>query len=138
MKVTKTQLVDYIYNNFTANGKKIAKKTLNGYSTEILKNIIAKHNCEKQLEAWINRPKMIKFMVDGIQDGEPCSWDCEYPSEEECRRVLEEDGIKVDKIVTQTNHHRCKYCGCIAEGKDKDILCEDCREVFGHTFYSEL
>lgn len=34
--------------------------------------------------------------------------------------------------------HTCKYCGGIAEGTCKDILCEDCKECFGHTLYSEL
>ena len=34
--------------------------------------------------------------------------------------------------------HECKYCGEIANGTDTDVLCEDCREIFGHTLYSEL
>ena len=34
--------------------------------------------------------------------------------------------------------HSCKYCGQVTEGIDEDILCEDCREVFGHTLYSQL
>lgn len=32
----------------------------------------------------------------------------------------------------------CKYCGMPTFHKEPDILCEDCREEFGHTFYSEL
>lgn len=138
MKVTKAQMVDYISNNFTRNGKKIPKKTLNEQSIATLEAIITKNNCEKELKAWINRPKMIKFMVDGIQDGKDYSWDCEYPSEDECRKAFEDEGIKVVKIGTASNHHRCKYCGGIANGKEKDILCDDCRMMFGHTFYSEL
>ena len=138
MKVTKTQMVDFIYNNFTKGGKKIPKKTLNEYSIETLEGIITKNKCEKELRAWINRPKLIEFMVDGVQDGESYTWDCEYESEEECRKAFEEDGIKVEKIVTKNNHHRCKYCGGIATGKNKDLLCDDCRDIFGHTYYSEL
>ena len=34
--------------------------------------------------------------------------------------------------------HVCKYCGGIAEGTYKDLLCEECRECFGHALYSEL
>ena len=34
--------------------------------------------------------------------------------------------------------HKCKYCGQETEGDDKDLLCPECREAFGHTFYSEL
>lgn len=41
-------------------------------------------------------------------------------------RLLEED------------EHTCKYCGNIAKGTYEDILCEECRECFGHTLYSEL
>lgn len=34
--------------------------------------------------------------------------------------------------------HICKYCGGIAEGTYQDLLCEECRECFGHSLYSEL
>ena len=34
--------------------------------------------------------------------------------------------------------HICKYCGDIAEGTYKDLLCSDCRETFGHSLFSEL
>ena len=36
------------------------------------------------------------------------------------------------------DRHICKYCGWIAEGKDDDLLCSECRMDFGHAFYSEL
>lgn len=138
MKATKTQMVDFIYNNFTAKGKKIQKKILNGYSIEDLERIIARNNCEDKLIAWINKPKMIKFMVDGVYNGEEYSYDCESVSEEKCRKYCEEQGIKVIKIATKINHHRCKYCGGIANGKNADLLCDECQECFGHSYYSEL
>lgn len=138
MKATKSQLVDYIYNNFSIKGKKLTKKMLNEMPIEKLESIVVVNHCEKKLEEWINRPKMIKYMVDGFQDGKALSWDCEYPNEEACKKAFEDDGIEVVKIVTKNNHHRCKYCGSIAKGKDSDVLCDDCRDVFGHTFYSEL
>ena len=131
-------MVDFIYNNFTVKGKKIPKKTLNEYSMEELENFIAKHDCQDELKEWMERPKMIKFLVDGIENGKDYMWSCEYPNEEECRKDFENDGIKVIKIATAKDHHRCKYCQSIAKGKDKDVLCDDCRRAFGHAFYSEL
>jgi len=138
MKATKSQLVDYIYNNFTRNGKKIPKKTLNESSVEVLERIIIKNDCQKKLEEWINKPKTIKFMVDGIKDGEELAWDCEYSSEDECRKDFENEGIKIIKIATKRNHHRCKYCYGIANGKETNLLCDECRRMFGHIYYDEL
>lgn len=34
--------------------------------------------------------------------------------------------------------HTCRYCGKLTDGDDKDLLCPECQETFGHTFYSEL
>lgn len=34
--------------------------------------------------------------------------------------------------------HSCKYCGAIADGIFEDLLCEDCRQTFGHSLFSEL
>lgn len=45
---------------------------------------------------------------------------------------------KVLDIADANTHHICKYCGQIANGTDEDVLCDDCRMTFGHTFYSEL
>ena len=33
---------------------------------------------------------------------------------------------------------KCKYCGEPNGSEDENVLCEKCREDFGHTFYSEL
>ena len=33
---------------------------------------------------------------------------------------------------------KCKYCGNPNNSKDEDVLCKDCQENFGHSFYSEL
>lgn len=40
--------------------------------------------------------------------------------------------------VSDKDHHVCKYCKGIAKGPDEDVLCEECREMFGHALYSEL
>lgn len=34
--------------------------------------------------------------------------------------------------------HPCKYCGQETGSSDRDVLCAECRDTFGHTFYSEL
>lgn len=34
--------------------------------------------------------------------------------------------------------HICKYCGGVAKGTYEDLLCDDCRMLFGHSLYSEL
>ena len=136
--VSKAQLVDYIANNFKRDGKKITKKSLNDLSMETLRTIVTKNNCEAQLQAWINRPKLIKYLVDGKRNGKEYSWNCEFASEEDCRKAFEEDGIEIFKIATASDHHRCRYCDCIADGKEKDLLCDDCRSIFGHAYYSEL
>lgn len=51
------------------------------------------------------------------------------------------DAFKDQKVVDVADgntHHICKYCGDIAEGTDENVLCQECREIFGHAFYSEL
>ena len=32
----------------------------------------------------------------------------------------------------------CPYCGMPSDSSNPDVLCSDCRETFGHVFYSEL
>ena len=54
-------------------------------------------------------------LYDGGDDTNPVGWDEYY-----------------------TPIHQCKYCGAFANGADEDLLCKDCREIFGHTFFSEL
>lgn len=34
--------------------------------------------------------------------------------------------------------HICKYCGGVADGANKDLLCKPCKDVFGHDLFSEL
>lgn len=55
--------------------------------------------------------------------------------------ICDEAGKKVEdveKCPSVSNTHTCRYCGSEAEGSDGDLLCSNCRELFGHTFYSEL
>lgn len=44
----------------------------------------------------------------------------------------------VQMTITEPGWRLCKYCGNIHKTNDVEILCRECRETFGHTFYSEL
>lgn len=135
----KKDIVEFIYHNFQLkNGKKLTKAYLNERSQTELLAIVERNNCMEKLKNWCSRPKMIKYMVDGIKDGKDLSWDCEAENEAECRKNFEEEGITVLRIAEKSKHHRCLYCNGIALGKDKDFLCDECAELFGHTRYSEL
>lgn len=45
---------------------------------------------------------------------------------------------KYTSITNLKGKHICQYCGEVTTGTDEDRLCDDCRETFGHAFYSEL
>lgn len=57
------------------------------------------------------------------------------PTADELAKLI--DGY-IEMIVPAKGHHICKYCQSIADGSDKDVLCKDCRDLFGHYLYSEL
>ena len=44
----------------------------------------------------------------------------------------------LDGSVLLKGFHRCGYCGEAVPGDNEDLLCSDCRSLFGHTLYSEL
>ena len=136
--ITRTQKVDYIYNNFTRNGKRFTKKELNNWSDEAINNIISKYSSEKEVMDWINRPKLIKYYVEGNSDGISFTVEVKATDEADLRKTLKAEKINLEKFVIAKGHHICKYCNSIADGSTKDVLCEDCREAFGHSFYSEL
>lgn len=135
---TRSNMIDYIYNNFKYGKKKLTKKYLNEQETHTLKTIIIANKCEDKFEKWVNRPKLINYLIEGIQNGERYSYECKAENEESCKKLLEKDGIKVELIVKKNRNHKCGYCGAIVKGRDKDILCSVCREDFGHTYIWEL
>ena len=45
---------------------------------------------------------------------------------------------KYAKMIGIERVNYCKYCGSPTDSVDEDVLCEECRDLFGHTFYSEL
>ena len=75
-------------------------------------------------------------------EGESVRWDdLDEATQEHIAEKIKE-GYCSGEIVIENdipeNTHICKYCGEIADGTDEDLLCEDCRMLFGHTFYREL
>jgi len=44
----------------------------------------------------------------------------------------------MELIVVPDGYMLCKYCGHPHKTNNKDLLCPECRETFGHTLYSEL
>jgi hypothetical protein len=45
----------------------------------------------------------------------------------------------INKVADfQPNYHECKYCNNITHGNESDLLCDDCKETFGHSSFTEL
>ncbi len=78
---------------------------------------------------------MKTFYADTTND---MTYEVKAESEEEAKQQLINYGEKPIRIVPKKGNHICEYCGHIALGHDKDLLCERCRELFGHYFFSEL
>lgn len=133
---TKTQMVDFFYSKFIfIEGIKVTKRGLMKKTKEELTKMIQENGLEHEFESYTSP---IKFFVEGIQCEKEYTWECTADSEDSVRKSLEQDGIKIIRIVSAKGHHRCKYCSCIATGSNINLLCDDCQELFGHTFYSEL
>jgi len=49
-----------------------------------------------------------------------------------------ENSFNLEKSVKTEGIHQCGYCGQPNFSPDPDVLCPDCRDDFGHAFYSEL
>jgi hypothetical protein len=46
----------------------------------------------------------------------------------------------MEKFIKKTTSKKCDclYCGKKSDSVDPRVLCKDCRETFGHTFFEEL
>ena len=44
------------------------------------------------------------------------------------------------KIINKTTNEKCDcpYCGEKSDSNDPKVLCKECRETFGHSFFDEL
>lgn len=139
--VKRSVKIDFISQRLkTANGKKFTKNQLRDASDDALDGACKRFS--KEFEEYINNPpkKLIKYFAEATvnETKDQVSFEGSYESETSAKEDIEKDGYTVTKIVPAKGHHLCRYCSGIAEGKDKNILCDACRELFGHTFYSEL
>ena len=57
---------------------------------------------------------------------------------EDAKEYFKERGEMPDSIIPAKGKHICGYCHKVTDGSDKNLLCDRCRELFGHSFYSEL
>ena len=80
----------------------------------------------------------MKYFVDLEKGGKCYTLDNQGNSKKEIMDFAKKEGYTVTKIVPASKNHRCKYCNGITDGVNDDLLCMDCREVFGHALYSEL
>lgn len=81
----------------------------------------------------------MKFLAEVFKIEDETEWtiEVETPTQKDAHDYLEGEYV-VMTMADASTHHVCKYCGSIVKGTDKDILCDGCRETFGHVFYSEL
>ena len=62
----------------------------------------------------------------------------EYLKTHYCHKFsIGSDGYMLVTIARE-GYKPCKYCGEPHKTECEDLLCPECRETFGHTFYSEL
>ena len=66
------------------------------------------------------------------------TYEIKAESLEVAKKAPELKGLTIEKIADADDAHVCKYCGCIAPGNYDDLLCDECRSIFGHAPYSEL
>lgn len=138
---TKKELVDFCAKYLTKSGKKCTKAEFSSRTAESLLNLVHKCDLDKHLEAELNTPVYKKYFVDSTRpEGELAYDNWEAVDEAALRKQFAKlhPDEEIVAIVEHKNNHRCKYCGEITPGKTKDLLCDDCHELFGHTRYSEL
>ena len=133
---TKTQKINFINERVLVKGKRISKKELRMWNDKNINALIKKFS--KEFTEWLNTPKLIKFLIDGKKDNSGYSYTYKAESEEKCREIFTNEGIEILRIAPAAGNHRCMYCDNISYGTQKDILCENCREMFGHYSFYEL
>lgn len=138
MDATRSQKIEFINKYLKRGGKKITKKELNTLSDDTLDIICAKF--PNKFEQFLNTPtpKLQKFYAECVINGKELTYEMKATDEQACIDKLESDGAKIERVVPAKGHHICKYCGSIADGTYGDLLCDECKDTFGHSLYSEL
>lgn len=81
---------------------------------------------------------MKKYNADVEKDGKKLGLEVFAPNLKEAKECLVRDGFILKTIASANCSHFCKYCGALVLNDFEDLLCDKCREVFGHALYSEL
>jgi len=131
--------IRFIHENFIAkkNGKKIPKSKLSRLSDANLDEFITK--AQPLYDQFLRTTDYIVSITK--QNGQTIEWEnWEAESENEIREALDSEysNLKRIQIAEAKDRHFCKYCGTVAEGANKDVLCSECHDLFGHNLYSEL
>ena len=66
------------------------------------------------------------------------SVNCEGSEKERYTKIYYELVCGNSVCTDLVDQHICKYCGEITDGIEEDLLCKNCRELFGHALFSEL
>lgn len=138
MNATRQQKIDFISGCLSRSGKRITKKELSRFPDSALDEVCARFS--DKFEEFLNTPKvkLQKFYVEGIADNKEVTYEVKSVDEQTCIDKFKSEGVEVTKIVLARGHHICQYCGSIAEGTYKDLLCGRCKDIFGHSLFSEL
>ena len=138
---TRSQKINFINAQirFGDKKKKMPKAVLKDWSDERINGI-----CEKYAESFqqfLDNPpaKLEKFIAEVTdENGKDYTMEGKFPNIDDFKKSLIADKYKVGKVVPARGHHICMYCGSIADGSQKDILCEECQMTFGHYSYNQL
>ena len=123
--MTREELTEYIYNFWVSWGIPEYEGTLEDLREEIYDSLGTLYGVERELD-------IVRMEFEN-------GWDensLEYKNLDKLWNYL--NWYKTDLQKKQKGYKKCKYCGELHKTDDEDLLCANCREIFGHAFYSEL
>lgn len=139
-RTKRTVKIDYIHTCLKcSDGSKLTKTELKEWSDKGLNEICRRH--PDSFRDYIENPpvKLIKFLANCTdKKGKELAFEGQYENMEKFEAELTKEKMTAIKIVPAKGNHLCRYCMGIAEGSNKDLLCDDCKELFGHTLFTEL
>ena len=87
--------------------------------------------CYGNERIWDSRKEAMEFYLEA-------SVSCEGSEKERYTKIYYELVCGNSVCTDLVDQHICKYCGEITDGIEEDLLCKNCRELFGHALFSEL
>lgn len=116
------------------------KKKVNAFCKYILPYMVKCRGILPSLKKYIvDMAKTNNYYVLLSSKKDANEWaECYFTTPERIHKDAKEMKKKVLQIIPYVEAHRCKYCGTVTEGSNEDVLCPNCHELFGHTYFSEL